>query len=171
VLGGALTAVGAWVASGFLGWLPEPPRLLLLLAVALLLLVHQSGLVRVRLPQNARQVPQSVYTRHPVVANLQFGFEMGTGMRTLVTAVAPYLVLTLMLLFPPAGLTALVTGAAFGGTRGLVPMLWSMSADAPATRRRWDDLFARSRVMIGWASLLICSCGAALIVLAPTVRT
>jgi len=166
-VGGSLTAALAWVLSGFVGWIPWLLRLALLVVIGLLLLAHQAGLVTVWLPQNARQVPPSVYLRHPIAANLQFGFEMGTGMRTLVTALAPYLVLALIILFPPAGfLTALAVGVAFGGTRGLVPALWGVTAGSPATRRRWDERFAQSRYMIGWVSLLICCTGATLVVLA-----
>ena len=161
-----MTAVFAWVVSGFVTWLPWWVRVLVLLAVGLMLLIRQAGLVTLRLPQNARQVPQSVYLRHPVLANLQFGFEMGTGMRTLVTAVAPYLLLALMLLFPPAQLfTAVAVGAVFGMTRGIVPVLWKITADSPGTRHWWDDRFADTRVLIGWLSLVVCCVGATLIVL------
>ncbi|HEX8629494.1 MAG TPA: hypothetical protein VF755_15115 [Catenuloplanes sp.] len=165
--GGVLTAVAAWVVSGFTAWWPGQVRLVLLVGIAAVLLLRQAGVIAVRLPQNARQVPQAVYLRSPVVANAQFGFEMGTGMRTLVTAVAPYLLLALLVLFPPtAPWTVLGVGAVFGFVRGLVPVLWSSASWRGAgARAQWDAMFTRSRTLIGWIALLTCGAGATLVVL------
>jgi hypothetical protein len=144
---------------------PAPVRLAALGAVAVVVVLNQTGLVAVRLPQNARQVPQTVYLRGPIRSNAQFGFEMGTGVRTLVTAMAPYLLLASLVLFPPGLMQVLAAGLAFGLTRGMVPVLWNLTAD-PSTvtaRRQWDVLFGRWRAVVAWTALLICGTGALLV--------
>jgi hypothetical protein len=166
ILGGSSTATVAWILSGLVGWLPPRIRLILLASIALSLVLRQAGVARVPLPQNARQVPQAVYLRHPVVANAQFGFEMGTGMRTLVSAVAPYLLISFLILFPPTSFfIAVAIGVSFGLTRGLVPVLWSLNSLDPAatSRSHWDVQFSQSRRLIGWVTLLICCAGASFI--------
>ena len=61
-------------------------------------MLREIGLVTIRLPQNARQIEQDVLQRNRRRGCSQFGFELGTGVRTYVSATAPY-VLAVALLF------------------------------------------------------------------------
>lgn len=141
VLGGATSAIAVWVLSGFAeplaGWL----RTLLVVVVAVAALVEDVFAPGWPWPQHARQVPQSVRLREPTVALLQFGFELGTGVRTFVTSRAPYVLVAVLLLggLPFAG--ALAAGTGFGAGRALMPVL-RRAHDAPGA---WDRRLDRAR--------------------------
>jgi hypothetical protein len=77
-------------------------------------------------------------------AGLQFGFELGTGMRTFVTATAPYVVGCALLLVVASPPTAFVIGIAFGAGRFLMPLAryFSVSEDI------WDEALARSGIWL-----------------------
>jgi len=78
------------VGSGLVAPVPTTARRVALAAVALLGLLQELGQVRLRLPQNAWQVPQDVLHRHLLRGSARFGFELGTGVRTYVSATTPY---------------------------------------------------------------------------------
>lgn len=134
LLGGVLSASALWLASGLFSPLPEAVRHGALLAVALLCLLRDAGAVRFRLPQNARQIPQEVLQRHLLRGTLQFGFELGTGVRTYVTASAPYAVAVALLLHGGPW-PALLVGVGFGAGRALTPVVRLASGAVTA----WDD--------------------------------
>jgi hypothetical protein len=141
VLGGTLSAAVIWLLSGLGAPLPSYGRTAAIVAVALLGLARELGLVRIPLPQNARQIPQDVLQRRLRLGTLQFGFELGTGVRTYVSASSPYvLALGLALSHQPA-LATLAVGAAFGLGRALTAALtlWSRDPD------RDTEIFARMR--------------------------
>jgi hypothetical protein len=107
---------------------------------ALLCVLRDAGAVRLPLPQNARQIPQEVLQRHLLRGTLQFGFELGTGARTYVTASAPYAVAAGLLLWGGLG-TALLAGAGFAAGRALTPVLRLASGDVTG----WDARLADRR--------------------------
>lgn len=79
---------------------------------------------RVPRPQNKRQVSDAVVFATPRRGAAQFGFEMGTGVRTYVTTDAPYL-LAIFLLFGDQSIWIFVTAAlGFGGGRGLTNFVY-----------------------------------------------
>jgi hypothetical protein len=121
-VGGALvTALAAWLASGFVEPLPPPVRAGLLVAGALVVWGAKHGPLagRVRLPEARRQIPMSVFFGGLVRGAARFGFEMGTGMRTYVPSWAPYvLALALVLARPTLG-QALLVALGFGLGRAL----------------------------------------------------
>lgn len=122
LLGGVTSALGFWLLSGLLTplWLPVRVGLLVVLALAAL---ADDVLGRGwRWPQNARQVPQAIRHREPRVAMLQFGFELGTGLRTFVTSRAPYVIVGVLLLGGLPVVPALALGAGFGAGRALMPV-------------------------------------------------
>lgn len=92
--------------------MPEGWRPAVAITAALLGVARDAGLVTLRLPQNARQVPQDVLQRDLVRGALQFGFELGTGVRTYVSASLPYVAALAVLLANDVG-TALLTGLGF----------------------------------------------------------
>jgi hypothetical protein len=126
----AVGAIGGGATSGILlgtlgllvpqaSWWAIPAVALVLILVVL----HDTGLVSIRFPQNERQVRQTVVRMQPASGALMFGFELGTGARTYMTGAAPYVAITAALLAgSPDFLPGLLVGVGFGLGRGLVPM-------------------------------------------------
>lgn len=102
------------------------------------------GLVEVtgragRLPQNRRLVPQTILAADGVTGPLQFGFEMGTGLRTYAPSALPLAVVVLALLWSPTAAEGLAVGIGFGLGRSLV---------LPARRRdpdEWDRRLSEAK--------------------------
>ncbi|HET9381108.1 MAG TPA: hypothetical protein VFP69_09795 [Streptomyces sp.] len=128
-----------WLFSGLFSPLPTGVRAGLIVAGALLAALRDTGRLTLRLPQNARQIPQEVLRRHLRRGALQFGFELGTGVRTYVSASAPYALAVAVLLSGAPCTAALATGLGFGAGRALTPALRRLSGDGEG----WDDLLAR----------------------------
>ncbi|MDX2851173.1 hypothetical protein [Actinacidiphila glaucinigra] len=137
--GGVLTAGVLWLFSGLFVPLPAGGRQGLIVAVALLAALRDAGRLTLRLPQNARQIPQDVLRRHLTRGALQFGFELGTGVRTYVSASAPYALAVAVLLSGGSYAPALAAGLGFGAGRALTPALRRLSGNGEG----WDDLLAR----------------------------
>lgn len=122
VLGGTVSALVLYVASGLVTPVPEAVRNGIVVALALVGVVRDAGLVRFPLPQNARQVPREVLTGDVARGTLRFGFELGTGVRTYVSATVPYVLAAALLLSTPDLPTAVLTGTGFGLGRALTPL-------------------------------------------------
>ncbi|RBM19460.1 hypothetical protein [Streptomyces sp. PT12] len=133
LLGGTLSATVLWLASGLVTPVPEVVRAPAAIGVALLGVARDAGLIALPLPQNARQVPQDVLQRDLVRGALQFGFELGTGVRTYVSASLPYAAAAAVLLAGDAG-AALLTGVGFALGRAATPALRLASG----TGEEWD---------------------------------
>jgi hypothetical protein len=123
VLGGSASAFGFWLLSGLAHPIWAPVRAGLLMVLVLAALATDALGLRWPWPQNARQVPQTVRRRAPAVAMLQFGFELGSGLRTFITSRAPYVVGGVLLLGGLSLPTALALGAGFGAGRALMPLM------------------------------------------------
>lgn len=157
-MGAVIGGVATFLTAGTLAWLlvsiSTPVR-----AWSWALVIGGVGLLglspwRSRLPQNRRLIPQHVALKGPAVGAFQFGFEMGTGVRTYVTAVAPYVLLPGVLLFGDL-VTGTLAGVGFG--LGRYAMAVSASKTSP---RAWMEAFSafEGRVDAGAfavASLLI----------------
>jgi hypothetical protein len=129
LLGGTLSATAVWLLSGLSAPLPPSVRTAAILTVAAVGAAREFGLIRIPLPQNARQIPQEVLQAHLRRGTLQFGFELGTGVRTYVSATAPYvLALTLLLAHESLPVT-LLAGTAFGLGRALSALLTYLARD------------------------------------------
>lgn len=109
------------------------------------------------LPQNARQVPQTVRGRGPSVGGFQFGFEMGTGLRTYMTTALPHVVVVAVVLGANPG-AAVAGGLGFGAGRAMMLMQRGAGSRAGA----WDGallrhraLFERGTVIMGSLLLLV----------------
>ena len=155
LLGGLLSASLVWVASGLVSARPDPVALAVVCAVAVLAVCREAGIVGFRLPENARQVPQTVFYKGKRPAALQFGFEMGTGVRTYTPTAAPYVVVAaILMLGGPA--PAALAGLGFGSGRALMPLSRSISrAD-----RNWDDRLKRRGRAIALSSTAVCAVAA-----------
>lgn len=97
-------------------------------------MARDAGLISLRLPQNARQVPQDVLQRDLVRGALQFGFELGTGVRTYVSASLPYVAAIAVLLAGEMDV-ALLAGVGFALGRAATPAL----RFASRAGEDWDD--------------------------------
>src|SRR5687768_17502625 len=98
---------------------------------------------RLPLPQNARAVPQEIITSGSHSGPLQFGFEMGTGVRTFMPSGVPH-ILALGLLLTGSPIIGLVAGIGFGLGRVAMTVTRGASPDP----RGWDArLFHTRRVL------------------------
>ncbi|MFB4314823.1 hypothetical protein [Actinomadura sp. 21ATH] len=129
LLGGTLSAAAVWLLSGLAAPVPAPVRAGAVPAVAVLGAAREFGLLAVPLPQNARQIPQEVLRFRMRRGSLQFGFELGTGVRTYVSASAPYVLALGLLLSRLPLLPTLLAGAAFGAGRALSAALTYAARD------------------------------------------
>lgn len=88
---GAMATTFAFVVAGSLLRAPIPYVVLqvVVAVAAAVLLLQELGLLKFPIPQNARLVPQFV-TRIPFWGSVQFGMEMGTGMRTYSPTALPH---------------------------------------------------------------------------------
>ena len=161
LLGGGLTrGMFLSVLGGLLGAIPDLVGGVSLALVAVMMLAIDFGLLDIQLPQRRRQVPLSISVQGRVQGPLQFGFEMGTGVQTYVTAAFPYSLVCALALFGtwPAGILA---GAGFAIGRALMPLLREFSG----RREAWETAYTRGLD----AYVRVCSlAGLALIIL--TVR-
>lgn len=134
MLGGVLSALVLYVVNGLATPIPETARYGIVVVAAIAGVLRDAGVVRFPLPQNARQVPLEVLTRDVAKGSLQFGFEMGTGVRTYVSSTVPYVLVVALLLTAPALGTAIATGVGFGLGRALTPAARYASHDGEG----WD---------------------------------
>lgn len=140
--------------SGLSAPLPPALRYAGIVVVAVLGLLRELGVARIRLPQNARQIPPDVLQRDVRRGALQFGFELGTGVRTYVSASAPYVLAAALLLGGQRLTVAVLAGVGFGVGRALTPL----TRRAAGTGDRWDaDLRRRLRTITvtGCAALVV----------------
>ncbi|MBB3040834.1 hypothetical protein [Nocardioides soli] len=119
-------------------WVPADAVLWGAATVCLAAVLQDAGVLRLRLPQNARQVPELISSSGPRRGALQFGVEMGTGARTYMTSMLPFVPVSLVLLGAP-WLTALGIGAAFGLGRSAVPAVRALKENDD----RWSASFGR----------------------------
>ncbi|MGH3378408.1 MAG: hypothetical protein ACRDP6_27165 [Actinoallomurus sp.] len=134
LLGGTLSASVLWLLSGFAAPLPPPVRAGAIVAVAAVAVAREAGWVRVPMPQNARQIPQEVLSSRIRRGALRFGFELGTGVRTFVSASAPYVVALGLPLAHQGPVTTILAGTGFGAGRAVT------AAVRYASRHdEWDD--------------------------------
>lgn len=134
-------------AAAVLGALPQalvpaPVRWVLFGLLAVAVVLRELGLVRFAVPQNARLVPEDVQHLRQWGA-LQFGFEMGTGMRTYSPSALPHLVLLAVVLVVPFP-AAFTVAAGFAAGRLAMPLLsnaWSDDGD-------WTRVWGRSEQVV-----------------------
>ncbi|HEX2299225.1 MAG TPA: hypothetical protein VHH34_12045, partial [Pseudonocardiaceae bacterium] len=94
LLGGASTGLLAVILGSLLRpLLPIELGALLLAAAGVVIIAAEIAGYRLSLPQNARQVPTWIIREGSRAGALQFGYEMGTGVRTYMTSALPHLVL------------------------------------------------------------------------------
>jgi hypothetical protein len=115
--GGLTSALVLWLASGLVAPVPAGWRYGIVLFAGVVAVLRDLGVVTLRLPQNARQIPQDVLRTGLVRGALQFGFELGTGVRTYVSASVPYVFALALLLTGQRWQVAVLAGLGFGAGR------------------------------------------------------
>ncbi|HEX8630149.1 MAG TPA: hypothetical protein VF755_18480 [Catenuloplanes sp.] len=154
---GALTSglvLGA--IAGVLSIVPDQVRLALgVLALSVILVAELLGRP-LRLPQNGRAVPQDIIPEARTQGALQFGFEMGTGVRTFMPTSLPHA--TVIAVVVAGGLLpGLLAGLGFGLGRAAMTLLRSGSGSPNA----WDGAL---RINVGRVGQLTAACFTALLV-------
>lgn len=114
VLGALATAMGLLVVGSLVRLaFPVSVWRWVLGAAVVALVLRELGLVRFWLPQNKRLVPEHVHRHGKAFGPLQFGFEMGTSLRTYTPSALPHAAaLAVALLAGP--LAAILVGVGFG---------------------------------------------------------
>ena len=157
MLGATLVAAVAAVVGALpQAVLPGPVRAALLGAVLLAVVGRELGAWRFRVPENARLVPEDVQHRGQWGA-LQFGFEMGTGMRTYSPSALPHLVLAATVLVVPLPAAAAVA-AGFAAGRWAMPVLSNAWSDDGG----WTEVWSAAEPVV--RPVLVLSCAGALAV-------
>jgi hypothetical protein len=134
--------------------LPPAVRNGLVIAVALFVLAGECGLHHVALPHRRAQVPSTVIGAGADAGALQFGFEMGSGVRTHMPSNLPYLPLMAVLVLGswPA---ALLAGLGFGLGRAAMALGRHHSRDATWWDHQWQRHEHRLRITLALAAVLM----------------
>jgi hypothetical protein len=130
--------------------LPFPLRAGVVIAVALFVLAGEWGWHRIRLPYRRAQVPATVVGAGAQAGALQFGFEMGSGVRTHLPSNLPYLPLAAILLVGN-WVAAVLAGLGFGLGRAAMALGHHLSPD-PAS---WDEQWRHREVPLRRALALV----------------
>ncbi|MDO5503040.1 MAG: hypothetical protein Q4G67_07690 [Actinomycetia bacterium] len=125
LLGGATTGLVLAVMSGLFSPLPPPVRLIVIALLAAGLLVLDLASAKLPLPQRSTLIPQTVFAAGMVRGIFRFGYEYGTGVRTLIPSAASYILAGALLLSAAPWWQILLIGALFGFSRTL-PILQSL---------------------------------------------
>jgi hypothetical protein len=115
---------------------PGPVRAVAASVAAVAVLGRELRLWRFPVPENARLVPEDVQHQGHWGA-LQFGFEMGTGMRTYSPSALPHLVLAAVVLVVPLP-AALAVAAGFAVGRWTMPVLSNAWSDDGGWTEVWS---------------------------------
>jgi len=157
VTGATLIAGALFVANGLLSPLPAQWRGGLALCTLALLALHATRVLCLDLPQRTYQIPRETFTRRPSHAAFRFAFELGTGVRTYITATAPYaLALVLLLSLPqglgPAALSACAAAVGYGLGRssivGVQSFRRAIAVEHPASWLRAADLIGIAAAVV-----------------------
>ena len=126
----------------------------LVVAVGLFALAGECGLHHIALPHRKAQVPSAVIGAGGDAGALQFGFEMGCGLRTHMPSNLPYLPLVAVLLVA-SWMAAVLAGLGFGLGRAAMVLGRHHSRDATWWDRQWTRHGSRLRITLALAAVLL----------------
>jgi hypothetical protein len=155
VSGALVTAITAWVLSGFLAPVPQRARLIILAFAAAMVWLAKEGPLkgRIHLPEAKRQIPAEVFGYGLLQGAYRFGFELGTGVRTYLPSPAPYVVALVVLLGDVTLGGALLIGLGYGLGRAMPLMAQITTAGRAGITARF--LLGKVRFAPALASLLV----------------
>ncbi len=159
-----LGAVPVAFVAAVLGAIPQalvpgPLRWALFGVAAVAVALRECGVITFRVPENARLVPEGVQHLREWGA-LQFGFEMGTGMRTYSPSALPHLALLAVVLVVPFP-AAFTLAAGFAAGRLAMPLLSNAWSDDGAWTEVWSATERALRPVL--ALITVASLGAVMI--------
>ncbi|GAA2607980.1 hypothetical protein GCM10010411_47770 [Actinomadura fulvescens] len=154
MLGGWITASALWLLSGIGTVIPSPAVVGATGVAGVLATLRDAKVLSCPLPEARRLVPERVLRKGPLVGPFQFGWEMGTGVRTYLSSTLPYLVALALVLTQPSYVMAMIGGLAFGLGRAAMLVSRLVSHDG----EEWDTRLAAS---LGWLSPFCTAAGAA----------
>jgi hypothetical protein len=134
--------------------LPPTVRVGLIIALALFVLAGECGLHRVVLPHRRTQVPSTVIGAGSDAGALQFGFEMGSGVRTHMPSNLPYLPLLAVLLLG-SWAAAVAAGLGFGLGRAAMALGRHHSRDTTWWDRQWKHHEQPLRIILALAAAVV----------------
>ena len=134
--------------------LPPVVRAGLVVTVALFVLAGEYGLHHVVLPHRRAQVPSAVIGAGGDAGALQFGFEMGCGVRTHMPSNLPYLALMAVLLMG-SWVAALLAGLGFGLGRAAMALGRHHSRHATWWDQQWHRHGRRLRIALALIAVLL----------------
>lgn len=118
--GGVVAAMVFLVAGSLLrAPLPGWARVGVIAVAYAVIVLREYGVIRLRLPENRRLVPESVFRLGRLLGPFQFGLEMGTGARTFLPSGLPY-VGAIAVAFLAGPLAAVAIGVGFGLGRSMM---------------------------------------------------
>lgn len=164
-LGGLTSGVILVIIGLFVPAIGSPLAAGVIAALTMAAMARDLGIIRLHLPQNGRQVRQSVIGMPAVTGSLMFGFELGTGMRTFVTGAAPYVLVIAIVVAADRPTDALLAGAAYGVGRGLLPIDRALPRDSDA----WDQAVRNvaARALPAFMAAVVGAAAAAAVLLSP----
>jgi hypothetical protein len=145
-----LVVVGSLVRTP----LPAPARWAVVGLMLIAVLLRHIGVLRFTLPENRRLVPETVFRLGRHLGPLQFGLEMGTGVRTYLPSGLPYVgaVAVLMIASWPLAVCA---GLGFGLGRALMTASsLRYTDDTDGWYQEWRD-HARTLVGLTCAAFMV----------------
>lgn len=150
----AISALAVALGSLVRPALPPVVRIDLVVVTALFVLAGECRLHRVTLPHRRAQVPSAVIGTGEQAGALQFGFEMGTGVRTHMPSNLPYLPLVMVLLVGNWA-AALLAGLGFGLGRAAMALGRHYSGDTAWWDRQWQHHEHALRITLTLAATLL----------------
>lgn len=144
MLGALASGLLTGILAGVLSVVPAGVRLVTGGCALLVILAAELAGRPLRLPQNGRAVPQDIIPEARVQGALQFGFEMGTGVRTFMPTSLPHALVVAVLAIGGL-LPGLAAGLGFGVGRAVMTLTRSGSA-AP---EEWDRTLRLRLRLIG----------------------
>ncbi|GAA0923173.1 hypothetical protein [Virgisporangium aurantiacum] len=159
IAGATVSGVIAGILGGIAALVPAGPRWTLFAVLTALVVAFELAGRPLPLPQNRRAVPQTIIPQSNVAGPLQFGFEMGTGVRTFMPTALPHALLATVVLVGAGVPVGIGAGLGFGLGRALMPLVRSWHDDP----RHWD------RLMLARMRLVGSLCAAAFLITAVTL--
>ncbi|MFJ2032059.1 hypothetical protein [Streptosporangium sp. NPDC087985] len=125
--------------------LPELVCQILAGLAAVVFILREFDVLKFPLLQNARLVPQFV-AMTPFWGSVQFGAEMGTGMRTYSPTGLPH-IMALCLLLLGSWSDALLAGAGFALARALMLLTFLLARDKMAADKAFDFTLPKMKLL------------------------
>lgn len=139
-VGSIATAVLLWAFSGMASILPAMLRGgLLAVGCALVVATDMKLLGDLSLPANRRQIPPEVIVGRRLAGAFQFGFEVGTGVRTQLPTGAPHVLALYVLLGAPTLRDVLALAVAFGFGRGVQQLATATVENRDSFQEGWQQ--------------------------------